>query len=155
MTEENTKKYYQKLSLLSKKLDNEDDLLKKIEIQKEIENCHVNFLKLDEDTKTLYDNRLLATSKRSIVSNVPVNVDIRNVFREWVAPHELKDYGDTDELVYRMLFANSYIKIVLHVPDVDGVLGEKIFYVHNNMHKYRQEKVILVAEQDWIAYMQK
>lgn len=158
MTEDDVKKYYRKLDKLKKEMELEEDVLRKLKIQAEINKCHEDFLKADENTMNLYQNRLFANSKRSAVPHVPVeDIKIENVILEWVAPHELKDYGDTDELVYRHFFENGYIKIVLHIPDIDGVIGEKTFYVRDRNQIYRMnenEKMLIVSEQAYRQYKQ-
>lgn len=51
---------------------------------------------------------------------------------KWVAPHDVKDYGDTDESVYRDFFKKGYVRIELAVPDMKtGEHGKKVFYAPN------------------------
>lgn len=59
---------------------------------------------------------------------VPVDIDMVAKINNWVAPHDLKDYGDTDEKIYRELFLFGAIRVEIELPDEDGRPGQKIFY---------------------------
>ena len=56
------------------------------------------------------------------------NIDVNS----FMAVHDLKDYGDIDEEIYRDLFKQGCYKIVLCIPDTDGVTSEKIFYINSD-----------------------
>lgn len=45
------------------------------------------------------------------------------------ATHDLKTYGDTDELIYRDLFLKGSYRIEICIPDQHGVVSKKIFYL--------------------------
>lgn len=47
----------------------------------------------------------------------------------WVSCSDIKDYGDTDEDIYRWLFSTGAIRIELAFSDVNGEIGTKIYYV--------------------------
>lgn len=49
--------------------------------------------------------------------------------KDLIAVHDVKDYGDSDELIYRDFFASGYYKLTLRVCDADGVPAEKIYYL--------------------------
>ena len=50
---------------------------------------------------------------------------------EWMAVHDLKDYGDTDEVIYRRLFSAATVRLRLQIPLKGSTeeASEKIFYV--------------------------
>lgn len=67
--------------------------------------------------------------KRKGTPSIHTNIDVTTIDLETLqAVHDLKDYGDTDEEIYRDLFSNAYHKILIELPDADGVLSQKIFY---------------------------
>ena len=48
------------------------------------------------------------------------------------AVHDLKGYGDTDELIYRDLFAKGSYRIEIGIPDQDGVVSKKVYYLYGD-----------------------
>lgn len=49
---------------------------------------------------------------------------------EFMAPHDVKSYGDTDEQVYRTFFKRGCVRFELHFTDkLTGEIGKKVFYV--------------------------
>ena len=44
------------------------------------------------------------------------------------AVHDLKSYGDTDEVVHRQLFEEGAIRIELTCPDGNGNKSHKVYY---------------------------
>ena len=105
-------------------------------------------------TQKLYENTQ-DTTKRKLAEAVPVdNIKIQDIYDIWVAPHELKDYGDSDELIYRKFFREGYIRIELHIPDVNGCVGKKIFYIPDIecLPSEKNESSILVSQKDWREY---
>lgn len=78
---------------------------------------------------------------------------------ELQAVHDRKDYGDTDESVYRELFLEGCYRLQLSIPDADGVAGEKIFYLSPEkdeaQHMYNGESVsaVLISYADYLAYL--
>ena len=75
----------------------------------------------------------------------------------WVAAHDIKDYGDTDEDVYRHFFRNGYIRIELNVPDANGEVGAKVFYIPDPdpIDVGREDAVLNIPEAIWQAYKTK
>ena len=63
-----------------------------------------------------------------------VDVPLPSVpIERWMAVHDLKDYGDTDEEVYRSLFSGGAVRLCLQIP-LNGSTeeaSEKIFYVED------------------------
>ncbi len=153
MTSENKEKYFILIEKLDKEIMEENSIKRKMKLIEEKNNCYVNFLKRDNITKILVENAKSIT-KRKEVEPVPVALKYTDIPIEyWQAPHDLKEYGDADELIYRKFFAEGYIRIELHLPDAEGVLGKKIFYTHDTNYLEEKGSRIIVAERDWIEYL--
>ena len=75
----------------------------------------------------------------------------------WTAGHDMKDYGDTDEDVYRKLFREGQIRIEICIPDKDGVIGKKIYYVPDPdfIPDEWNDWFIIVPEPAWQIYKAK
>lgn len=76
---------------------------------------------------------------------------------KWIAAHDIKDYGDTDEDVYRRLFRRGCIRIEICVPDANGEPGNKIYYVEDPefINNEWDDRVLNIPEPFWQAYKQK
>lgn len=85
------------------------------------------------EVKNLLDKRAFLT-KRSRCVPVPVEVppldedNFLNVISSWVAPRDLKEYGDTDESVARRFFEAGAIRLEGHFTSADGVIAKKVLY---------------------------
>ena len=54
-----------------------------------------------------------------------VDVPVPNVpIKEWEAVHDLMDYGDVEETIYRRLFRWGYIRVEIKLPDKYGEIKE-------------------------------
>ena len=155
MTSENKEKYFVLLEKLDKEIMNEETPIKrKMQLIEEKNSCYIEFLKQDTETQTLVKNARGIT-KRKEVEAVPVALKYTDIPSEyWQAPHDLKEYGDADELIYRKFFAEGYIRIELHLPDAEGVLGKKIFYTHDTNYLEEKGNRIIVAEREWLKYLE-
>lgn len=87
------------------------------------------YIRKDDHTNKLMDNMQRITA-RTQAPAVPVPIP-DDYMKNWQAPHDLKDYGDADEQVYRELFRRGAIRLELQFQDVDGKIGKKIFYVND------------------------
>lgn len=60
---------------------------------------------------------------------VPVSISLpKDYINHWEAPHDLKDYGDTDESVYRKFFREGYTRIEIAIQSKEKT-SQKIYYV--------------------------
>ncbi len=67
--------------------------------------------------------------------SIAVNCTLDNInISKLMAVHDIKDYGDTDEEVYRDLFRDGCCRLVLELPDSDGVISNKIYYYKPDDH---------------------
>lgn len=76
---------------------------------------------------------------------------------KWVAAHDIKDYGDTDEDVYRRLFRGGYVRIELCIPDKNGEAGNKTYYVEDPTFIPNEwnDRALNIPEAEWLKYKQK
>ena len=88
-----------------------------------------------------------------------VEVDYPGTFDpgKWIAAHDLKDYGDTDEDVYRRLFRRGCIRVELCVPDENGEPGSKIYYVEDPefIENIWDDRALNIPVQIWQKYANK
>ena len=125
-----------------------------IRLAKELEALPEKFL--DKDSLELTDNHCRIT-ERGKVDRVVIPYPGRFDPTVWVAAHDIKDYGDTDEDIYRQLFRAGSIRIELAIPDTDGVVGQKIFYVADPDYIPNEwgDWHVVVPEPAWQAYKSK
>ena len=113
------------------------------------------FIKKDAATTRLLEGRAKSTARTKAPA---VEVPLPDRYTEsWEAPHDLKDYGDADEVIYRNLFEEGRIRIELQMYSVDGKAGTKIFYTPDPEplqvpHEF--EGYILVKEEAWQQYQE-
>lgn len=113
------------------------------------------FLIHDLDKYHLFKSRRAKQTDRT--KTPAVNVPLPdNYVDNWKAVHDLKDYGDADETIYRSLFSSGSIRIELQFKDEKGNLGKKIFYVDDPdpiESRYGDDEYILVSEAAWLHYI--
>lgn len=92
--------------------------------------CHYNFLRKDLATKNLLEHARKVT-ERTKASKMSVAIEElpKDFLYRMDAIHDLKDYGDADEAIYRHLFKQGAIRIEMNFVDHDGVIGKKVYYV--------------------------
>ena len=76
---------------------------------------------------------------------------------KWFAIHDIKKYGDAEETIYRELFKDGAIRIELHVPDEEGIIGRKIFYVDDPdpvKAPHAEEGALCIREDAWREYLE-
>ena len=109
-------------------MSQESDERKLAQLAKELEDLPERFL--DKDAMEL-TNQHLGITERGKVERVVVPYPGQFIPEVWQAGHDMKGYGDTDEDVYRKLFREGQIRIEICIPDKDGVIGKKIYYVQD------------------------
>ena len=111
---------------------------------------------IDEDGLELMKSHCGITQRGNVER---IDVDYPGEFdpTKWIAAHDIKDYGDTDEDVYRQLFRRGCIRIEICVPDTDGAPGNKIYYVEDPtfISNKWNERVLNIPEPVWQRYAQK
>lgn len=111
---------------------------------------------IDRDGQILAETRC-AITKRGDVERVDVPYPEGLPPDKWEAAHDLKDYGDTDEDVYRQLFRQGYIRIEIAIPDATGVVGQKIYYIQDPdpIKDEWDDRLLIVPERAWQEYRRK
>lgn len=111
------------------------------------------FYRDDPVTQRLLEHEVKVTERTKVPA---ISVPLPNNYIEyWDALHDMKDYGDADETLYRHLFRNGYIRIELQLPDLKGKVGKKIFYVPDPFpirNRYDDHGTITVTEEAWQEY---
>ena len=125
-----------------------------IRLAKELEALPEKFL--DKDSLELTDNHCRIT-ERGKVERVVGPYPGCFAPESWQAGHDMKDYGDTDEDVYRKLFREGQIRIEVCIPDKDGVIGKKIYYVQDPdfIPNVWNDWHVIVPEPAWQLYKAK
>lgn len=98
-----------------------------------------------------------SVTARGAVERIDVNYPGEFDPKKWVAAHDLKDYGDTDEDVYRMLFKNGYIRIEINIPSADGKESNKIYYIQDpeSIKEEWDDRLLIIPETVWQEYLKK
>ena len=95
----------------------------------------------------------LARGKSPAVPVAVPEFELQNL----MAVHDLKDYGDTDEMIYRELFRRGTIRLEISIPDQDGCISKKIYYIdsHDDINFDHTVQDILINYSDYIVYKDK
>lgn len=111
---------------------------------------------IDEDGLELLGHHC-AITQRGKVDRVDVPYPGEMNPALWQAAHDLKTYGDTDEDIYRRLFRDGCIRLELAIPDADGVVGQKIYYVPDPEYIKDEwdDRSLIIPEPIWQAYKSK
>ncbi len=78
--------------------------------------------------------------KRKETPFVPCTIDNLNIY-QFISVADLKSYGDIDELIYRNLFIDGFIRLVLEIPDLNGVISQKIYYYEADVNEQTIELI--------------
>lgn len=151
MSKKQHKAYLDEMNCLESDMQNESNLQKKCKLMIQRKTCYVKYLKQDEFTLKLHKKQKSITA-RTKAEAIPVSLDILDIYDKWQAPHDLKEYGDTDEAIYRNFFSEGYVRIELHFPDENGCIGKKIFYVPDPDYIKDNGQRLIFAEKDWQEY---
>ena len=80
--------------------------------------------------------------KRTECPRVDVCDEFQDAFFEELATiSSLKNYGDSDEEMYRDLFLSGATRIELAIPDKDGCFSEKVYYYRPEIDPYSESFV--------------
>ena len=93
-------------------------------------NKHDQFIEqnIDMKYKDTYKD-LPSCYKRTLSTSVPYEMNLEAFdLHKLIAVHDIKDYGDCDETIYRKLFLKGCVRTVLRLPDKFGEISEKIYY---------------------------
>lgn len=120
------------------------------ELCKQRDGLYKEFVRGDILTTELISSRVSVT-KRSEVEAMQVLLPDVSI-GEWIAPHDIKEYGDADETIYRNFFRSGYIRIELQLKDMDGCIGSKVYYTEDPDWIRGDGERIIVSEKAWQKY---
>lgn len=109
-----------------------EEKLNKIQAEKlwsEIDTLYLKYAKNNYVEKIIHPAIVLQTKRTEAEF---VDVSIPNVpIVEWKAVHDLLDYGDIEETIYRSLFKEGCIRIEIKLPDKNDEIKEigKVYYI--------------------------
>lgn len=68
-----------------------------------------------------------------------------------------KEYGDTDEVMYRVLFVRGDYRLELNLPDCDGVISKKVYYLLPSKEEQKNLigslKPVTIQYEDYIKFL--
>ena len=68
-----------------------------------------------------------------------------------ISVHDLKDYGDCDEEIYRQLFLTGCYRLEINIPGEDEILSKKVYYLKPEPPKDSVE-LIPISFQDYLKW---
>lgn len=101
--------------------------------------------------RKLFEGRVKKT-QRGKVARVECELPNVDIKESWIAPHDMLEYGDSDELLYRSFFENGFVRIELVLPDSDGCLGKKVYYIETEKANSLYGECVTVSEAVWQKY---
>lgn len=107
-----------------------------ISLARELRECFKDYLKPE------FENLEFLDKAKRIKDRYPYVINELDM-NKWIAVHDIKDYGDTDEEIYRMLYSEGYIRIEMEMIDCDGCVGNKIFYYPDEEYLGGTDNVIV------------
>lgn len=125
---------------------------KGLELYQQADLLHLEYV--DEAAAKLLE-RPCGITKRGEVERIDVEYPGQINPACWIAPHDIKGYGDTDEEVYRRFFREGCIRLELTVPDADGAVGSKVYYIEDPERLPSAgdgDKIVIVSEATWRTY---
>lgn len=146
--------YMEEFKNYDEKLENEKNFFKRAELlQKKNLCCWDYFGKAERE---LYKKQQSVTSRtKAEFLSYTLEMNIKDLCEQWVAPHDVKDYGDTDEEVYRKFFRYGYVRIELRFSKEEDKCGKKIYYLPDPHYIKANGEVprLILAESDWQKYV--
>lgn len=112
---------------------------------------HENLIRecASEEGWKMYKNRPLKY-KRTLCQAVPYQLDKSVMELELKSAHDMKDYGDTDEEVYRKIFQEGYCRAVLRIPDRNNVFSEKVYYFLPEAKEFYAHESVTLSYYDFL-----
>lgn len=93
--------------------------------------------------------------KRTLSPTVSFDLNLKDLdLHDLMAVHDLKDYGDADETIYRQLFLKGCVRTVLRLPDQNGEISEKVYYIklEDDFGEYKDSvEKILVKYNNYVS----
>ena len=86
---------------------------------------------MSEEKKLIYNEGISIYTKRTAAERVSVkpDFDVVDKLNKWVSPQDIKEYGDSDEQIYRTFFNEGYYRIDLQIKDSED--GKRVYYLED------------------------
>lgn len=154
MDQSTREQYISERDAIRELMGKETDERKLANLAKELEDLPEKFI---DKPGLVMTNHRCGITERGKVERVVVPYPGKFDPTAWTAAHDMKDYGDTDEDIYRRLFRTGAIRIELCVPDKDGVVGKKVYYIQDPefIENEWNDWHVIVPEPVWQAYKAK
>lgn len=84
----------------------------------------------DKLVKDILHPAMVSPTKRTEAEFIDVTIP-ETPISQWKAVHDLMDYGDIEETIYRQLFSEGNIRVEIKLPDKNGVVKDtgKVYYI--------------------------
>lgn len=93
---------------------------------------------LAEENETVVMAGDCAGVGRSKVEHIPCEINVMENIAHWIAPHDIKGYGDTDEEVFRRFFKHGYYRLEFLIEGKSGKSARKVYYLEDvNLPKHQ------------------
>lgn len=107
---------------------------------------------LNQVGRAIYDNKpnkYKRTATKGTKADMP-EFELKDLH----AVHDMKNYGDTDEEIYRDLFMEGACRLELKIPDQDGCVSKKIYYLYcdDGIDLENTIEKIPIAYEDYIRF---
>ena len=121
--------YRELLRLYSKFFDGKMHKADAEDLWQQIDTLYLKYAK-DDYVKDIIHPAIVHQTKRTDAEFVDVEVP-QVPIADWKAVHDLMDYGDIEETIYRALFKEGCIRIEIKLPDKYGEIKEngKVYYI--------------------------
>lgn len=152
MTSEQAKAYIKELDFLNNEIQRVKSLRERSLLIKQRDTCHLKYLPEDNATKELLQQKMSVTKRtKAVAVSVPLP---DRAYEDWVAPHDLKDYGDVDETIYRQFFKSGYLRVEMNMCDQDGCIGKKVYYLADPDKVKGEGERFIFSQKAWEKYIQ-
>lgn len=153
MSSSKLNEYIKELKEIDDIINNTKNIYKQAKLYQVREQCYLNYISNDSITANLFKNQM-NVGKRTAAPHTPVSLPDTPI-EEWVAPHDIKKYGDTDETIYRKFFKEGAIRVEIKIPDLNGSIGRKVFYLPDPEPIKDIHKSLIFTEEAWQEYLAK
>lgn len=126
---EKLENYYKDATDLLLRLTNEKKTTTQKILSEKLDNLYLEYA-ANNYVKQYIPRSIVLKTKRTSAKFIDVPYPDCQI-EEWMAVHDMMDYGDVEETIYRELFEQGYIRIEVKIPDKDGVIKDKgkVFYI--------------------------
>lgn len=150
MSQENISKYKAALFEFDERIYHAKNLAARSKLIYEKDNCYLKYINKNPATAELFKHQM-NIGKRTEAPHTPVPLpDIP--IDKWIAPHDIKEYGDSDETIYRYFFKNGFIRIEVQMSDLDNNIGRKVFYIQDPNPINDNAQSLIFTEESWNQY---